>query len=180
MAGLDNPKLKDVLKDVASGVLQLPDFQREWKWDDERIRALIATVTLDYPLGVVMALETGGTSPFKARTLKGAEDAEGKVPDLLLLDGQQRLTSLFQALHRRPSRGDGRRPRQGPEPLVLRRHPEGGRIRPRTATTRLSPFPRIGSSGPTSPARSTSTSPRPSWSAQPATSRCIWSSTSSR
>ncbi|WP_328846443.1 GmrSD restriction endonuclease domain-containing protein [Streptomyces sp. NBC_00258] len=97
---LDSPKLKDVLKDVASGVLQLPDFQREWKWDDERIRALIATVTMDYPLGVVMTLETGGTSPFRARTLKGAEDADGRGPDLLLLDGQQRLTSLFQALHR--------------------------------------------------------------------------------
>ncbi|MEW1721853.1 DUF262 domain-containing protein [Streptomyces sp. NPDC093109] len=97
---LDSLKLSDVLKDVASGVLQLPDFQRNWKWDDERIRALVATVTLDYPLGVVMALQTGGTSPFKARTLKGAEDADGTVPDLLLLDGQQRLTSLFQALHR--------------------------------------------------------------------------------
>jgi len=97
---LDSPKLKDVLKDVASGVLQLPDFQREWKWDDERIRALIATVTLDYPLGVVMALETGGKSPFKPRTIKGAEGAESRVPDLLLLDGQQRMTSLFQALHR--------------------------------------------------------------------------------
>ncbi|GAA3618015.1 DUF262 domain-containing protein [Streptomyces chitinivorans] len=97
---LDSPKLKDVLRDVASGVLQLPDFQREWKWDDERIRALIATVTLDYPLGVVMALETGGKSPFKARALKGAEGTEERVPDLLLLDGQQRMTSLFQALHR--------------------------------------------------------------------------------
>lgn len=68
---LDNPNLKDVLKDVASGALQLPDFQRDWKWDDERIRALIATVTLKYPLGVVMSLHTGGTSQFKARTLKG-------------------------------------------------------------------------------------------------------------
>ncbi|WP_405794733.1 DUF262 domain-containing protein [Streptomyces sp. NBC_01506] len=97
---LDSLKLSDVLKDVASGVLQLPDFQRDWKWDDERIRMLIATVTLDYPLGVVMALQTGGTSPFKARTLKGAEGAEGTAPDLLLLDGQQRLTSLYQALHR--------------------------------------------------------------------------------
>lgn len=97
---LDSPKLKEVLKDVASGGLQLPDFQRDWKWDDERIRALIATVTLDYPLGVVMALETGGASPFKARTLQGAESADGRAPDLLLLDGQQRLTSLFQALHR--------------------------------------------------------------------------------
>lgn len=48
---LDSPKLRDLLKNVASGKIQLPDFQREWKWDDERIRALIATVTLNYPLG---------------------------------------------------------------------------------------------------------------------------------
>ncbi|MBO8193378.1 DUF262 domain-containing protein [Streptomyces oryzae] len=98
---LDSLNLGAVLKDVASGALQLPDFQRDWKWDDERIRALIATVTLDYPLGVVMALQTNGVSPqFKPRTLKGAESAEGTVPDLLLLDGQQRMTSLFQALSR--------------------------------------------------------------------------------
>ncbi|MFF3561403.1 DUF262 domain-containing protein [Streptomyces sp. NPDC002574] len=56
MAALDNVKLKELLADVASGTLQLPDFQREWKWDDDRIRAIIATVTLDYPLGVVMTL----------------------------------------------------------------------------------------------------------------------------
>lgn len=95
---LDSPKLRDVLQDVATGKIQLPDFQREWKWDDERIKALIATVTLDYPLGVVMTLETGGEPQFKVRTLAGAEAAADRVPDLLLLDGQQRLTSLFQAL----------------------------------------------------------------------------------
>jgi hypothetical protein len=88
-----------VLEDIESGVLQLPDFQREWKWDDQRIRELIATVTLDYPLGVVMTLETGGKKPFRPRTLTGAEFGRSVTPDLLLLDGQQRLTSLFQALH---------------------------------------------------------------------------------
>ncbi|MFD8511752.1 DUF262 domain-containing protein [Streptomyces antimycoticus] len=97
---LDGLNLGNVLKDVASGALQLPDFQREWKWDDERIRALIATVTLEYPLGVVMALQTGGTAQFKPRTLSGAESAEGTTPDLLLLDGQQRMTSLYQSLYR--------------------------------------------------------------------------------
>jgi hypothetical protein len=96
---LDSPKLSKVLKDVAAGKMQLPDFQREWKWDDTRIRELISTVTLDYPLGVVMTLETGGNSPFRTRTLTGAENADAVAPDLLLLDGQQRLTSLFQALH---------------------------------------------------------------------------------
>jgi uncharacterized protein with ParB-like and HNH nuclease domain len=40
---LDSPKLRDLLKHVALGKIQLPDFQREWKWDDERIKALIAT-----------------------------------------------------------------------------------------------------------------------------------------
>ncbi|NGM14260.1 GmrSD restriction endonuclease domain-containing protein [Verrucosispora sioxanthis] len=96
---LDSPKLQKLLKDIESGVLQLPDFQREWKWDDQRIRELIATVTLDYPLGVVMTLETGGRNPFRPRTLTGAEGGRFVIPDLLLLDGQQRLTSLFQALH---------------------------------------------------------------------------------
>lgn len=96
---IDSPKLSQVLRDVGSGVLQLPDFQREWKWDDQRIRELIATVTLDYPLGVVMTLETGGKSPFRAVPLVGSEATALRHPDLLLLDGQQRLTSLFQALH---------------------------------------------------------------------------------
>lgn len=98
VAALDNVKLKEVLADVASGTLQLPDFQRDWKWDDDRIRAIIATVTLDYPLGVVMTLQTGGNSRFRARALTGAHLDEEREPELLLLDGQQRLTSLFQAL----------------------------------------------------------------------------------
>ncbi|MEU1337692.1 DUF262 domain-containing protein [Streptomyces sp. NPDC005827] len=99
MAGLDSANLRTLLGDVASGRLQLPDFQRDWVWDDDRIRAIIATVTLDYPLGVTMTLETGGASRFRTRTLTGAESAAGREPGLLLLDGQQRLTSLFQALY---------------------------------------------------------------------------------
>ncbi|WP_406384027.1 DUF262 domain-containing protein [Streptomyces sp. NBC_00117] len=98
MAALDNLKLRDVLADVGSGALQLPDFQRNWKWDDDRIRAIIATVTLDYPLGVVMTLQTGGATRFRSRTLTGARPVGDPKADLLLLDGQQRLTSLFQAL----------------------------------------------------------------------------------
>ncbi|WP_436786722.1 GmrSD restriction endonuclease domain-containing protein [Yinghuangia sp. YIM S10712] len=84
---------------MGSGAIQLPDFQREWKWDDERIRALIATVTLEYPLGVIMTLETGGSSPFRSRPLTGADGTAGVTPAHLLLDGQQRLTSLFQSLY---------------------------------------------------------------------------------
>ncbi|GAB3204494.1 GmrSD restriction endonuclease domain-containing protein [Nocardia tengchongensis] len=95
---LDSPKLHTVLELIKTGAMQLPDFQRDWKWDDLRIRELIATITLDYPLGVVMTMETGGKSPFRARPLIGSAAEEGTDPDLLLLDGQQRLTSLSQAL----------------------------------------------------------------------------------
>ncbi|MGC5539318.1 DUF262 domain-containing protein [Streptomyces griseus] len=68
---LDGPSLGKMLDDVAVGRIQLPDFQRQWKWDDDRISALLATVTLDYPLGVAMTLETGGEAQFKARPLHG-------------------------------------------------------------------------------------------------------------
>jgi hypothetical protein len=95
---LDGPSLGKMLDDVAAGRIQLPDFQRQWKWDDDRIRALLATVTLDYPLGVAMTLDTGGEAQFKARALHGTDVGPVVVPEQLLLDGQQRLTSLFQAL----------------------------------------------------------------------------------
>ncbi|WP_241841619.1 DUF262 domain-containing protein [Pseudofrankia sp. BMG5.36] len=96
---LDNIRLGELLTLVAEGKVQLPEFQRSWKWDDDRIRSLLATVTLDYPLGVVMTLETGGVTRFRTRALHGTPPATPAVePEQLLLDGQQRLTSLYQAL----------------------------------------------------------------------------------
>ncbi|MDB4873124.1 MAG: hypothetical protein JWL97_4128, partial [Gemmatimonadales bacterium] len=90
--------LKDLLDQVADGRIQLPDFQRPWKWDDERIVSLLATVSMGYPVGVMMGLETGGPDTrFKPRPLAGATVGH-EEPALLLMDGQQRMTSLFQSL----------------------------------------------------------------------------------
>ncbi|MDG9716048.1 hypothetical protein QC282_05400 [Streptomyces sp. DH24] len=47
-------------------------------------------MTLDYPLGVVMTLQTGGATRFRSRTLTGARPDGDPMADLLLLDGQQR------------------------------------------------------------------------------------------
>lgn len=91
--------LEDMLRDVGTGRLQLPDFQREWKWDDDRIRALLASVSLGYPMGVVMTLEVSGHGAgFKPRPLTGVARPTAHAAEQLILDGQQRLTSLFQAL----------------------------------------------------------------------------------
>jgi hypothetical protein len=73
---LHDPHLSGVLNEVASGQIRLPDFQREWVWDDDRIVSILATVTMAYPMGVIMTLETGGPGAgFKDRTLEGVQVA---------------------------------------------------------------------------------------------------------
>src|SRR3712207_6383048 len=92
-------ELSEYLKWTCSGKIQLPDFQRGYKWDDERIRSLLVTVVQGHPLGVVMLLKTGSEHVrFKPKPIAGSEVPVGCEPQLLLLDGQQRLTSLTQAL----------------------------------------------------------------------------------
>jgi hypothetical protein len=92
-------KLSDYLDWTTSGKIQLPDFQREFKWEDDRIRSLLVTVLRGHPLGVVMLLKTGNDQiRFKPRPLDGPDVPDSAAPDSLLLDGQQRLTSLTQAL----------------------------------------------------------------------------------
>src|SRR5215510_7574304 len=82
-----------------SGEIQLPDFQRGYKWEDERIRQLLVTILRGHPLGVVMLLKTGNDQiRFKPRPVEGVTLATEATVELLLLDGQQRLTSLTQAL----------------------------------------------------------------------------------
>ncbi|WP_326563995.1 DUF262 domain-containing protein [Micromonospora peucetia] len=93
-------KLSKLLEQAGNGTIQLPDFQRGYKWDEERVRSLLVTVTLGHPLGVLMLLQTGNDQVrFKPKAIEGTPPEAGKEsPDLLLLDGQQRLTSLYQSL----------------------------------------------------------------------------------
>lgn len=90
--------LRDLLFDAKCGRVQLPDFQRGWVWDDYGIRSLLASVSLSFPIGAVMMLHSGGEVRFRPRPLEGV-DSRGlnQEPDRLILDGQQRLTSMFQA-----------------------------------------------------------------------------------
>ena len=93
------PSLPELLDDIHKGTIQLPDFQRGWVWDDDRIRALIASVSLSYPIGAVMLLETGDAGlRFKPRVVEGVPPMNGTKPEKLILDGQQRLTSLYRSL----------------------------------------------------------------------------------
>lgn len=95
----DKEFLKDLLESISEGKTQLPEFQRGWVWDDSHIRSLLASISLSYPIGAVMMLETGNPEvKFKPRPVEGVELESATNPDRYILDGQQRLTSLYQSV----------------------------------------------------------------------------------
>jgi hypothetical protein len=102
MATFDSTKtaLNKLLEQVVEGKIQLPDFQRGWVWDDEHIRSLLVSIARSFPIGSVMLLETGGSARFQIRLVEGVELSPGinATAENLILDGQQRLTSLTQVL----------------------------------------------------------------------------------
>ena len=102
MTTFDSTKtaLPSILRDIVEGKIQLPDFQRGWVWDDDHIRDLLVSVARSFPVGAVMLLETGGEVKFQQRLIEGVEShtSPDVKPENLILDGQQRLTTLTQAL----------------------------------------------------------------------------------
>ncbi len=95
----DRP-LTDLMKAVDVGAAQLPDFQRGWVWDDGRIKALILSVIHNFPVGAAMFLEYGNESiHFKHKPIEGSAANANIEPNELILDGQQRLTSLYNAMY---------------------------------------------------------------------------------
>lgn len=95
--------LEELLRACGKGSIQLPDFQRSWVWDEERIKSLIASISQAFPVGALMTLEmkAGAAASFARRPVQGAEpEALTREPDQLLLDGQQRMTSLYQTCMR--------------------------------------------------------------------------------
>ena len=89
--------LSELMREVASGKAQLPEFQRSWTWDDNRIIGILASLSQGYPMGAIMRLSYGNKDvKFKYRTIEGVDKTD-TVPDYLILDGQQRLTSMYRA-----------------------------------------------------------------------------------
>lgn len=100
-----NPvSLQNLLKHCEDGKLQLPDFQRSWVWEEDRIMSLVASVSRGFPMGALMSLKSkvGEGVIFAHRPIEGTPPpATQAQPEPLLLDGQQRMTSLHQSCMRR-------------------------------------------------------------------------------
>jgi Protein of unknown function DUF262 len=98
-----NPwKLSDLLTRLDGGKIVLPEFQRSFVWKPPDIDLLLTSLVLDYPAGSLLFLRADPSNPLAWRTVEGVDlSADTITPDYLVLDGQQRLTSLSVALNGR-------------------------------------------------------------------------------
>lgn len=89
-----------LLQRIHDRELGLPDFQRDFVWDARATMELLRSIMSRFPAGTLLFWKQGTESAaFAAREVEGAPALNGKSPDELVLDGQQRLTALFRALN---------------------------------------------------------------------------------
>src|ERR1019366_4306503 len=83
---------------IDQGAVKLPRFQRFEAWDRGRITSFLNTIISNLPVGVTLVLEVEGPEKFVSRYISSAERTTGTVTQNLL-DGQQRLTAFWRAMH---------------------------------------------------------------------------------
>ncbi|MEV0842013.1 DUF262 domain-containing protein [Actinocatenispora sera] len=82
-------KLSTLLDQIDNGTLLLPEFQRGYVWNRDQVRGLMHSLYQGFPVGGLLLWETD----VDPNTVRGS--AGGHGVRLLLLDGQQRITSLY-------------------------------------------------------------------------------------
>ena len=94
-----NPRpLKELLADLHNRTMVLPDFQRDFVWEPGATQELIVSIANNYPAGSLLRVRDAKRL-FAAREFEGAPPLNGHRHTFLVLDGQQRLTSLYQAFY---------------------------------------------------------------------------------
>ena len=94
-----NPRsLKDLLSEIHSHTMALPDFQRDFVWEPGATQELIVSIANNYPAGSILRVRDAKRI-FAEREFEGAPTLAGQMHTFLVLDGQQRLTSPYQAVH---------------------------------------------------------------------------------
>lgn len=92
-------KLRFLLESIHHREVALPDFQRDFVWDPRATEELIESILQNYPAGSLLRIKNKSGFFFAPREVAGAPALDGHSPSYLVLDGQQRLTSLYQALY---------------------------------------------------------------------------------
>ena len=88
-----NPKtypLSNLINDIETGNIALPDLQRPFVWDSTKVRDLMDSLYKGLPIGVIILWEI-----IEPRRYRKINIDNKREPRFLVIDGQQRLTSLF-------------------------------------------------------------------------------------
>lgn len=94
-----NPRpLTELLTEIQGRTAGLPDFQRDFVWEPSATQELIVSIANNYPAGSLLRIRNTHNL-FACREFQGAPPLGNHVPTFLVLDGQQRLTSLYQAFY---------------------------------------------------------------------------------
>src|SRR2546423_2525160 len=83
--------LKDLMGYIQIGEIGLPDIQRPFVWKNTKVRDLFASMYRGFPIGYLLFWQNASTPDARAIGV----DQKQKPPRLLIVDGQQRLTSLY-------------------------------------------------------------------------------------
>ena len=93
-----NPRsLTELLGEIHAGKSVLPDFQRDFVWEPNATQELVVSIANNYPAGSILRVRDSQNA-FSTREFEGAP-VPNQIHTYLVLDGQQRLTSLYQAFH---------------------------------------------------------------------------------
>lgn len=90
-------KVADLLTDVKNGRIGLPDLQRPFVWQDNKVRELLDSMMKGYPIGYIMLWSS--PEEYDNTGYIGKNDKIYSRPDDLVIDGQQRLTALLASLY---------------------------------------------------------------------------------
>ncbi len=86
--------IQDIMKEINNNKLLLPNFQRDFNWDKEKQKSLIASIFYNVPIGSLLFLETETNMMTKTIGYKNPNNSEGEKANCYLMDGQQRLTTI--------------------------------------------------------------------------------------
>lgn len=92
-----NRKVGELLSDVSTGRIGLPDLQRPFVWQDNKVRNLLDSMIKGFPIGYIMLWES--PSDFENTSHIGKNSKSYSTPRDLVIDGQQRLTALLAAIY---------------------------------------------------------------------------------
>src|SRR5262249_43289536 len=102
-----SPRIASLLSDVAKGNIKIPVFQREYVWTDEQIMSLLDSIYRGYPVGSLLLWATKERLKHE-RNVGGFQlpETPEDSPVNYVLDGQQRLTTLYGVINSDAKTGD--------------------------------------------------------------------------